>query len=391
MTGPFEFPWGSASARRVDGLARTIALCGYDVLIGSAGREPTQPVELPTSPNASITYKGLNEFPTATHRIRRGRQWLFKMGSAAVRELDALEQKPSHIVVYGGGLPYLLHLIPWCNRNEVPLLLDVVEWHDPRALPGGPFGPAALGDLFARRRLQKHAAGFVVISTLLEDHYRQLHVPVIRVPPTMDIRARRIGQGSNDPSAVVIGYAGTPGKKDELGAVVRAVGVARESRDARLTLEVLGPSRDEVLTLSGLRSMPEYLVVHGRVPQEAVPEFVGRCDFTVLMREDKRSSHAGFPTKFVESLSVGTPVIANITSDLGSYLVDGENGVIVRGIEEGDLVEAFTRAASDTPLQRQRLRTGARCSSEQFDFRRYSSQVMGLLGSTRGASTPGPG
>lgn len=35
---------------------------------------------------------------------------------------------------------------------------------------------------------------------------------------------------------------------------------------------------------------------------------------------------AGFPTKFVESITAGTPVLTNQTSDLADYLVEGEIG-----------------------------------------------------------------
>ena len=38
---------------------------------------------------------------------------------------------------------------------------------------------------------------------------------------------------------------------------------------------------------------------------------------------------AGFPTKVVESMSLGVPVITTNTSDLAKYVIDGVNGYIV--------------------------------------------------------------
>ncbi len=41
---------------------------------------------------------------------------------------------------------------------------------------------------------------------------------------------------------------------------------------------------------------------------------------------------AGFPTKFVESLGAGCPVITNYTSDLDLYLKNGFNGFVVKDL-----------------------------------------------------------
>ena len=67
----------------------------------------------------------------------------------------------------------------------------------------------------------------------------------------------------------------------------------------------------------------------GRVSQNEVPHYYTLADFMVLLREPTRKSNAGFPTKFSESFTSGTPVITNLTSDLGLYLKDGKTGFIV--------------------------------------------------------------
>lgn len=54
------------------------------------------------------------------------------------------------------------------------------------------------------------------------------------------------------------------------------------------------------------------------------------ADFSIFVRPDRRSSHAGFPTKLAESLAAGTPVITNNTGDIGLYLKDGENGFLLK-------------------------------------------------------------
>ena len=60
-------------------------------------------------------------------------------------------------------------------------------------------------------------------------------------------------------------------------------------------------------------------------------QIVRAADFTVLLRPDARFAHAGFPTKLVESLSLGVPVLANVTSDISEYVRDGREGILLAG------------------------------------------------------------
>ena len=60
------------------------------------------------------------------------------------------------------------------------------------------------------------------------------------------------------------------------------------------------------------------------------------ADFTVLVRTTLPYANAGFPTKFAESLSLGIPVVANLTSDISKYLIDGKSGIVL----EDDSVES---------------------------------------------------
>jgi glycosyltransferase involved in cell wall biosynthesis len=59
-----------------------------------------------------------------------------------------------------------------------------------------------------------------------------------------------------------------------------------------------------------------------------------------LLRENRQYAHAGFSTKFVESLSCGIPVIANLTSDIGYYL-NQENGHLIYKLTKSSLIRVF--------------------------------------------------
>ena len=72
-----------------------------------------------------------------------------------------------------------------------------------------------------------------------------------------------------------------------------------------------------------------------------VQEAVNHADFTILLRNRNRATMAGFPTKIVESLACGTPVITTRTSDLEHYIVDGDTGFFIDISSEEKMVKAL--------------------------------------------------
>ena len=69
----------------------------------------------------------------------------------------------------------------------------------------------------------------------------------------------------------------------------------------------------------------------------------------MFLRDDNRVTKAGFPTKFVESISAGVPVITNKTSDLEYHLKNGENGFLLGNNIENDLKIAIE---NDTKIEK---------------------------------------
>ena len=74
-----------------------------------------------------------------------------------------------------------------------------------------------------------------------------------------------------------------------------------------------------------------------------------------MRSETQRYAQAGFPTKSTESLSHATPMIANITSDLGKYLVDGYNSLIVSDNTPESLETVLKKAISLSKVERAQM------------------------------------
>ena len=95
-------------------------------------------------------------------------------------------------------------------------------------------------------------------------------------------------------------------------------------------------------------------------------------DFTILLRDSKVSTNAGFPTKVSESLALGVPVLSNITSDLCNYIIDGKNGFVLKDPNDNKKnLEIMKRILllDYSQINAMKLLTFEDCA---FDYRKYS-------------------
>ncbi|MGK5676269.1 glycosyltransferase [Micromonospora sp. URMC 106] len=385
--GPFRFPWGEPGSRRVFGLARSMAMTGSDVYVVSGESGPTTPVAVSEpSGSGTVWHVGAGERPASgASAVSKAVQLVVGLGERTVRWLDQQPTRPSCVVVYGGGAQYMVRVGRWCRRNGVALVADVVEWYAPHQLPGGVLGPPHLSAKLALRYFYRRCQGVIAISSLLERHYRGHGCHVLRVPPTLDVLEVKAGGHtvSAEANPLNVVYFGTPGRKDLLTPIIRAADAV--GRTTRLTLSVYGPSVEQVRKLLGGAEVPPSVRVPGRVPQQDVEEIVREADFSILIRPSERFTHAGFPTKFVESLACGTPVIANLTSDIGQYLKDGRQGLVCANHSSAELQRVLRRAAALPRHQREEMRLAARATAESsFDYRRFADPLAAFLSSLPG-------
>lgn len=385
IVGPFSFPHGGAAARRILGVAKTLQAAGYKVIVGSGQ------ADVKTDSFGGIDVVSLGE-RTAEHLPRLMKHAMYlTMGGRTVSWLCSLEITPAAVILYSGYSPYLFRLLPWAKKNQVPLIFDAVEWYDPGSLLGW-VSPYQLNIELAMRFLLPRVDGVISISSYLHRYYSQCGLPSFLMPPTLDVRdlpeCGAIVSAAGPQLRVV--YAGTPGRKDLLDNIIEAVlSLRAEGMDVHVS--VAGVTADQAVGYSSVRSrlageVDAGVRFLGYVDHPVALELVRQADFTLLLRENARYANAGFPTKFVESFAVGTPVIANVTSDLGSYLRDAVTGFVCEGCRADDLKAALRRAFLQSVQARSRMRAQCReVALGSFDYRNFVDSFAGFIDSLRGS------
>jgi glycosyltransferase involved in cell wall biosynthesis len=199
----------------------------------------------------------------------------------------------------------------------------------------------------------------------------------------------------SEPKAVISGgvtllYIGSPAGKDQLGVVLDAIEGIPLSKRQGLRLVIAGPERRELEMnpdVGGARldRLGGVVEVRGFVLHEHVPQLLSEADFTVLLRPTGGYADAGFPTKVPESLAAGCPVLGNITSDLGTYLTDGENAVVCEvacGSSEVSVAtvrQAILRIIGMTAEERLAMRRRAQLSARPLSSTAWGSRLADYL------------
>lgn len=377
--GPYSFPNGGAAARRIYGNCISLKRAGYNVIIttGQAPENQTTKQEYNGIPVISLSERRHESLPKLIKHFM-----YFSAGKRTISWLNKLEKKPEAIILYSGYSPYLIRLIPWAKKNKVKLFFDTVEWYDPPNIFSKLLSPYFLNIELAMRSLLKRCDGLIVISDYLKNYYKLSAHKIIQVPPTIDCEntATREKTKKNGPMKFV--YAGTPGKKDSLSKILEAV-LLSAAKGRSVELHIAGIKEEHLpsyLPLSGhsLEVIKKIIKCHGILEHKDALNLVRNCDYSIILRPNTRSVQAGFPTKFVESLAVGTPVIANLTSDIGRYLINGENGFICRNSSTNCLIDVIDKCFdSDMGSMRKKSRETA---ENHFDAKNYASHFRELIG-----------
>ena len=381
--GLFRFPEGDAAASRVLNNARLFRDLGHSVKILSFGGEyREQDISLDGYVYDGLHYVITHDIDTHSWKERFLR-YIYPNPNA--RNYIAANIDSFDIVVsYNTTLPMNIYLQHICKKHGKKIILDVTEWPDSNELLGGKLSPIYWMSELNMRFIQKHFKNMIPISQFLNRFYS--HSNNILLPPLIDINDTKWNcfkpvdfTSVNHYNGVRIIFAGTPARKDLLKNLVEAI-VQVLNEGQVIQLVVAGVSIEQANQFCAEDILSKYrnnIVFLGRIPQSLVPSLYHISPFSAIIREPSRKNTAGFPTKMVESMAAGCPVLLNITSDLGDYAIDGENAVLIENYHVCSIKEGLMSILSMTNEKISKMKLCARKTGEQrFDYHNYME--MGL-------------
>jgi len=396
-TGGFNFPDRDAGSKRVLGNGQALRDGGFTVVFAGT-EESARPED--RQEDGTFAYRGFRYLPdtgrAAPRWLRRARRVVVTHlgGVTAMRRLRTISPECLRaVIVYNGSSLLLAQLLAFGRRHEVPIIADTSEWYDPCQIDWGRLSPLWLDSSIRMGVMLRKVGNVIAISSLLQDHYARASCHVLRVPPLVDLEdadqyRQAVPASVGTAAPLQLAYAGVPGKKDLIGNAIRALDLLGEAaRDVRLTL--IGPTADEIRRLLGadgtqLDTHAERILCCGRKTHAEALALTAGADFTVLLRPDARFSRAGFSTKFVESLSLGVPVIANLTGDIGVYLTEGQEGIVLAAATPTACRDGIQRLLAMPRGLWRGMRAQARAAAERsFAYARFTDPLRAFVEEAR--------
>ena len=385
--GSFRLPNFDAAAARVLNIARALRLAGHKVNFISWGGENCDCDLCPDGQYRidDFEYIVTNELDPKGSIIKKLRCKLTR-GNRTKNILSKRLGSYDAIITYNCSLSRWL--ISFTKKHHIKLVNDITEWYEYNELKASDW----LTYAWNMHCTQKNVPNKIVISSYLDRIYNMTHNIV--VPATCDVSEPKWSRGMDNVfgeigyfDGVTLIYAGNPARKDAVHYVINAVNTLA-NEGAKVRFLIIGVTKEQYLErymnlLKG-KKLNDSIKFLGRVSQDDVPSYYALADFMVLLREPTRKSNAGFPTKFSESFTSGTPVIANLTSDLGLYLKDGETGFVVDNPSE----EAIYRTLKEKVLHLNKediesLKRNVRETAKQLDYHAFVEPLRFFMNDLR--------
>lgn len=371
--GGFELPDKNAAAHRVLSNAKIFKELGYTTVFVDV--------------NKKLNFKSSIE---KTNRIVQGfecwsvpypktkNEWIkYLVNIDSIITVCEKYKDIKFLVAYNYQAISLNRLRKYCKIQNIKIIADSTEWYCSRGKSIAYFLLKGLDTFYRMRIVQKKLDGLIVISTYLKKYYQNVE-NIIIIPPLVDIFENKWNvkkeKEKKEKEKIFLVYAGFPGRKDKINLLVEAL------RNTRLNyqLDIIGITKDQYRSIYSkkefLGSGSESVIFHGYLNHLETLKYVKSADYTCFFRNDNRLIKAGFPTKFVESITCGVPVITNWKYDNCE-----ENKVNIT--KDVILKEVFIRIGNCI------LYTS---NKDTYDFRNYIGKVDKWLNKIRKSENENP-
>lgn len=353
--GSVLLPDRSAGAQRALSLSKSFRELGYQVVI--VGMDDVIDVDVSVLETRSKC-DGFETF--AVPQPKNLKQWVHHTISISEfkKVVNYYGKENIHSII---AMEYeavaLWRLGQYCQKNEIRLIADAEEWYERSRLPF-PMNIAKNIDTNLRMYwvYPRKIKNMICISRFFDRHYTFKIPHRVYIPGTIDLAQEKWKSlPQYVPNKVfTIGYAGHPGlhfEKERLDWLIQAV-LELNAEGMPCVLKIAGVDRTFIATRTALCKDDENAIkCLGRISHCECLNMMALCDFSAIIREDKRVTEAGFPTKLSESFGCGTPVITTASSNISEYIIEGKTGLLCENFNAKAVKLTIKKAMQLTPAQ----------------------------------------
>lgn len=366
--GGFNLPNANAAAQRVVANAKLLRELGYNVmLVGLSDNDNI---------NKTFLYEGFQcinlKYPHSAI------EWLKYLASYRQYMPFVQIMNPFAVIAYNHPSIAMQRLTEFCRRNGIKMLADCTEWYEPH---GSWFFRKIKGWDSNKRMTEVHCNmdGVIAISKFLYDFYTKRGVKTLLLPPLVDKQEGKWHQTTGQEDGIIrLVFAGSidRGYKDRLDVIVEALSRIEKKLSSTFILDIIGINEEQfrnTFTEWKDKTLPSFVRFHGRIDHEETIKMLIKSDFQIFVRDNSLSNTAGFPTKFVETISARSLVLTNPSSNIGDYLFEGVNGYIL-DIKNIDILTDCLMVPLSLNIESIKEKR-RKMNADVFDYRNYVSNM----------------
>lgn len=391
-TGGFELPDKNAAAQRVLANAKIFRELGYNVVLIGIDKS------LPASKHIKDTKVIVEGFETWSVSYPSNKKaWLNYITTAKPLEyiISKFHNEDIHGIIcynYPAIVQYKIKKV--CHQYNALYIPDATEWYESSG-GGILFNTIKWLDTSIRMRfVHPNADGIITTSKYLTDFYTKQNCMTVELPTLYDVNSLHHFHSTEKPKDIVkLMYAGSAFNleridknrttiKDRLDKIIIMLHKVYQQK-TNFTFDIYGLTKENYLSVFPehsdiINKLANVITFHGRKPHSIIVENIQKSDFTIFLRNIERVIEAGFPSKFSESISYGTPVISNMISNIERYAVEGKNSYIISLEDEEGQVRKMVQILSLNIADRQSMKDYC-LENKIFDYRKYVGMVKDFL------------
>lgn len=351
--GGFELPDRNAAAQRVLNNARVFRALGYRVvLLGTSHARPYDRQIYPADPGGvdveawEVGYPQSRKHWFDTIRADWPLRQLAARGAIDPEEVAA-------VICYNHPALAQARIARIARNWGAATLADCTEWYARRPWTS----PAnIIKNLDVPLRMHwgnRRMDGLITISPYLTDFYRAQGLPIVEIPTLIEQPEGegRMSEAFTRPMplfAIASGFgAGAQAGSihDRIDWILELLD-AVSARGVDFQLRIAGVDRDRYLSVfpghaALLDRLGDRVELLGRQPRTEVLRLLEASAFAFVLRQESRVTLAGFPTKYSEAVTFGTPVIINALPSARAYHIDGKTGFSLDPMDRHGAVDAL--------------------------------------------------
>lgn len=391
-TGGFELPDKNAAAQRVLANAKIFRDLGFNVVL--LGIDKTLPLHTHIKETRS-SVQGFEAWSVPYPSSKKS--WLNYITTSKPLEYIVTEFYNDDLystICYNYPAIAQLKIRSFCQQRNALFTPDATEWHESSG-GGLIFNTIKWIDTSLRMRfVHPKADGIITTSKYLTDFYQKRKCTTVELPTLYDVESLSHLEITNDRDDIVkLMYAGSAFNleridrnrsniKDRLDKIILMLHKVHQGK-SNFVLDIFGLTQENYLSVFPehtdiLHELSNHIIFHGRKPHTEIIENIQKSDFTIFIRNIERVIEAGFPSKFSESISYGTPVVSNMISNIESYAAEGKNSYIINLEDEEKQVKKMIQILNLSIDERQAMKSYC-LENKIFDYREYISPVKQFL------------